>query len=100
MTAVYRQRQMLFHWLAMIAPAHESDRRPERAHAFQMRVPIGDPLVKDRPEQLVIAYPVIKNMHKAYDHGLVDTGTSGDFGSELSSTFGRSHDARIWFSAA
>jgi hypothetical protein len=92
MAAIHREGKMFCCWLTMVFPGHEGDRRPERAHAREVQIPIIDALIEDRPEQGVLAYPVVKRMNEALDHALVDAGAFNDFSRDLSAAFGLSHD--------
>src|SRR5438067_8474439 len=48
MVGVNGQRQVLGHRRTVIAARHQRDRRPERTHPRQMRLPIGNSRLKDR----------------------------------------------------
>lgn len=78
MAGVDRQRQMLLHRLAVVAPRHQGDRGPEGAHALEMRVPVPDPLGEDGAENGIGAHAVVEGADEAIDHRLVDAGASND----------------------
>jgi hypothetical protein len=66
------QADMHAHRLAMVDPTRQHDGRPELAHALQMRFPVGDPGIEDRPEQRVFTNPRIERTHELLDLGFVD----------------------------
>ena len=70
MPGIDRQRQVLGHRRAVIAARHQRDRRPERAHLRQMRLPIPDPGLEDRPQHRIGANLGVEAAHQTLDHRL------------------------------
>ena len=68
------QGHMLRHRLAVIAPRLKRQRRPEREHVFEMRLPVRDARFEDRREQRILPHAGIEAANQRLDHRLVDAG--------------------------
>ena len=81
----------------VVAARHQRDRRPERAHLREMRLPILDPDIEDRPQHCVGAHLGVEAMHQALDHRLVDARPLHDFGRQPLTPLRPCHDRFHFF---
>jgi len=78
MPAINRQGCMRRNRAAMIDPRHQRDRRPERHHALEMRLPVADPRLEDRPKQRISLDPSVEAVDEVAKDMLVEPGLRHD----------------------
>ena len=69
---------MLLHGLTVIASRHQRDRRPERAHPRQVRLPIADPRREHGTDQGILPDAAVEAADQPLDHRFVDPGLAPD----------------------
>ena len=78
MRCIDRQGQVGRHRLAVIATAHQRDGRPKGAYAYDMTFPIGDPALKDGPDEGIKPGAAVEGADQSLDHRFADPSVGDD----------------------
>jgi hypothetical protein len=75
--------------VAVIAPRKQTDGRPEIDHAGEMRFPVGDLRVENRPQIGINAGEAVKAPHQPIQRGVIEAGLRAQLPGQYGAAIGR-----------